>query len=96
MGELSMEISRQIVNIFYRRREKMEEYLVRVDISPNPLDFDGCDMAEACVIRRDKTGLVPGSLWKATYSERVVLESGHARTPAQALDQLLEKTRATT
>lgn len=48
----TIEQAREIVNSYYSRRRDREEYHVRVDLVPNPLDFDGCDEVYAKVIRK--------------------------------------------
>ncbi len=81
-----MELSRKIVNAFYLKRERSEDYVVRVEYSPNPLDFDGCDAVSAFVVRKDRVG----SGFNTPKSETVVLTCKHAKTVEDALTQLAQ------
>ena len=83
-----MELSRQIVEVFYRKREKTEDYVVRIEVDPNPLDFDGMDEVLATVVRKDRIrgGTLP--LWKAEYAETVVQTSGVCHSVEEALTRL--------
>jgi len=77
----SMELCRKIVNVFYLKRERSEEYVVRVEYDPNPLNFDGCDTVSSFVIRKDRIS----SDFNISKSETIVLTHKHARTAEEAL-----------
>lgn len=86
-----MTVAKRVVDVFYGRREGSEDYFVRVDLEPNPLDFDGVDQVVARVVRRDRTSSDRGRNWQPTYSERVVVESVGAFTVEAALADLCRK-----
>lgn len=79
-----LETTRKIVNAFYLKRERSEDYVVRIDCAPNPLNFDGCDQVSASVVRLDRVG----SDFKAPKAERVVLTHDYAWTVEEALTKL--------
>ncbi len=80
-----MNMSRRIVEVFYRRREKSEDYFVRFDLKPNPLNYDGMDEVQAMVVRSDRIS--------GNAVERVVLTSDPAEdfSTAEALADLARK-----
>lgn len=82
-----MEVSRQIVNVFYKRREKVEDYVVRLDFAPNPLNYDGCDQVSASVVRLDRIS----DDFNVPKAETVVLTHDYAWTIEEALTKLAER-----
>jgi hypothetical protein len=82
-----MELSRKIVNAFYLKRERSEDYVVRIECAPNPLDFDGCDAVSAFVVRKDRDR---SAAFNAPRAESIVLTHKHAGTVEEALTQLAQ------
>jgi hypothetical protein len=76
----SMEACRGIVEAFYRKREGVEDYVVRVDFEPNPLNYDGIDQVSACVVKKTRTN----------PTGEVILRAGGSFTLEEALESLAE------
>ncbi len=80
-----MELSREIVNSYYRQREASEDYVVRVEFAPNPLNYDGMDEVSACVIKKERR---PDSLFPAVENETVMTRVSGAFSLEEALTEL--------
>lgn len=89
-----MDLSRRIVEVFYRRREKSEDYIVRLDIEPNPLDYDGGDFVRAYVIRRDRVGEFRLGGPHSWHERSVLTNKGWTCTIQAALVDLAEQVSA--
>ncbi len=48
-----MEACRRLVEPFYLKREGYEDYIVRVEFAPNPLNYDGDDEVYASIVKKD-------------------------------------------
>lgn len=79
-----MEVARKIVNVFYLKRERSEDYVVRIDCAPNPLDYDGMNSVSASVVRTDRID----QNFNAPKAETLILRSGYALTIEEALAKL--------
>jgi hypothetical protein len=82
-----MALCRKIVNAFYLKRERSEDYVVRVECEPHPLNFDGCDTVSASVVRKER---LYGSDFNTPKSETIVLTHEHAGTVDEALIALAQ------
>lgn len=87
---ITMEVCRKIVDNYYRRRTGSEEYVVRLEVGPNPLDFDGDDEVSAHVVRKSSKGMSKGNgpPMVETMIETVVLSTESCDSVEEALDKL--------
>lgn len=80
------DVIQQIVDACHRKRERSEDYIVRVDYAPNPLNYDGMDQVSAFVIRKDRVSRD----FMAPKAETIFLEVRDADTVEEALTQLAQ------
>lgn len=87
---ITMEFCRKIVDSYYEKRTGSEEYVVRLEIEPNPLDYDGEDGVSACVVRKSSKGSSKGKgpPMVETMIETVVLSTASCDSVEEALDKL--------
>lgn len=80
------EVIQKIVDACHRKREKVEDYIVRIDYEPNPLNYDGVNQVHAFVVRKDSVS----DDFKEPKVERIIHEVRYAWTVEEALTKLAQ------